>query len=53
MYTTNKIGSSIDPWVSHAIVGATGKNSLICISYDFYCFSWEVPCMGLQVPFAP
>jgi len=37
----------------HVIVGATGNNSLISISKDFYWFSWEVPCMGLQVPFAP
>ena len=39
--------------VLHVIVGATGNNSLISISEDFYWFSWEVPCMGLQVLFAP
>ena len=32
----------------HVIVDATGS-----ISYNFYWFDWEVPRMGLQVPFAP
>ena len=39
--------------VLHIIVGATGNNSLISISEDFYWLSWKVPCMGLKVPFAP
>ena len=38
--------------VLHVIVGASGNNSLISISQDFYWFIWEVPRMGLQVPFA-
>ena len=38
--------------VLHVIVDATGNDSLICISQNFYRFDWEVPRMGLQVPFA-
>ena len=30
--------------VLHVTVGATGNNSFISISLDFYWFSWEVPC---------
>ena len=39
--------------VLHVTVGATGYNSLISVFWDFYWFNWEVPCMGLHVPFAP
>ena len=40
-------------WVLQVIVDATGNNSLICISQNFYRIDWELPRMGLQVLFAP